>query len=304
MRSIRSMAALAAAIPILGILKTAAAQDDLLVDANGYIGVYSTSGQTLIRPFIVLGAPALGLASDGSNIYVAIDSSIREYSYAGAQGIQFPVYTGFSGGPAGIALSGDDIFVTQANGLGEYTTSGQTVNNSFTGFIGSPDALAISGDDLFVATALAPDIVGTGKIGEYNTSGTLVAGPVVSGLTNPISLAISGSDLFVLDTGLAGPNGVINEYTLNGTFVTQIASGLTQPLSMAVDGSDIFVLDEAGTMSEYSTSGTELNSALFTGLGSEWGPMTVTDLPEPALATLFSAAAFLALRRRRSRSRF
>jgi hypothetical protein len=300
MRSVRIVGSLAAAVGIFGAAKAAVAQDNLLIDSYAFIGIYSETGQALDNRFILPGAPALGLACDGSDIYVAIGGSIREYSNAGVEENQFPVFSGFGGGPAGIAVSGSDIFVTQFDGLGEYTRSGQTVSNMLnSGFIGSPAALAVSGDDLFVATSASPDIVGAGAIGEFNTSGMLVAGPLISGLTDPIGLGVSGSNLFVLEAGLVGPNGEINEYTLGGTFENQIASGLLNPLSMAVDGSDIFVLNEAGTMSEYSMSGTELNSALYTGLGSVYGPMTVTNLPEPASAGLLGVAAFVGLGRRR-----
>ena len=51
-------------------------------------------------------------------------------------------------GPFGIAVSGSDLFVATYIGVGEYTTSGATVNASLLG--GRAYAIAVSGSDLFV----------------------------------------------------------------------------------------------------------------------------------------------------------
>src|ERR1017187_1279308 len=76
---------------------------------------------------------------------------------------------------------GQDIFVANvASGtIGEYTTSGATVNASLVSGLSNPSGIAVSGSDLFVANQ------GSGTIGEYTTTGATVNASLVSGLDNP-----------------------------------------------------------------------------------------------------------------------
>src|ERR1700722_10247188 len=55
-------------------------------------------------------------------------------------------------GPFGIAVSGSDLFVTnfENNTMGEFTTSGATVNASLITGLDEPEGIAVSGTDLFV----------------------------------------------------------------------------------------------------------------------------------------------------------
>jgi hypothetical protein len=80
--------------------------------------------------------------------------------------------------PWGIALSGSNLFVTNQNTgtIGEYTTSGATVNPALISGLSNPTGIAVSGSDLFVAN------VGTGTIGEYTTAGATVNPTLISGL--------------------------------------------------------------------------------------------------------------------------
>ena len=94
----------------------------------------------------------------------------------------------------GIAVSGSDLFVANyvSNGtIGEYTTSGATVNASLVSGLSDPGGIAVSGSNLFVAN------YGNDTIGEYTTSGGTVNASLVSGLSDPVGLAVSGSNLFV-----------------------------------------------------------------------------------------------------------
>jgi hypothetical protein len=65
-------------------------------------------------------------------------------------------------------VSGSDLFVTNyyGNTVGEYTTSGATVNASLVG-VDNPDGIAVSGSDLFVVSEPS-------SVAEYTTSGALV----------------------------------------------------------------------------------------------------------------------------------
>ena len=76
---------------------------------------------------------------------------------------------------------GQDIFVTNAGNstIGEYTTSGGTVNASLVSGLYEPWGLAVSGSDLFFAGSEY------GTIGEYTTSGGTVNPSLVTGLSTP-----------------------------------------------------------------------------------------------------------------------
>ena len=105
----------------------------------------------------------------------------------------------------GVALSaatarGQDIFVANFSSgtIGEYTTSGATVNPSLISGLNTPIGLAVSGSNLFVTSFDA------GTIGEYTTSGATVNPSLVSGLNVPYSIAVSGSNLFVVNENING----------------------------------------------------------------------------------------------------
>ena len=93
--------------------------------------------------------------------------------------------------PTGIAVSGNDLFIASFSSqehsyvIGEYTTSGSTVNASLiTGFDAS-QGIAISGNNLFVSNT------GDGTVGEYTTSGATVNTSLISGLGTPYGIVIS-----------------------------------------------------------------------------------------------------------------
>jgi autotransporter-associated beta strand protein len=87
--------------------------------------------------------------------------------------------------PTDIALSGSDLFVMNNYGstIGEYTTSGSTVNASLIPNVGNY-GLALSGSDLFVGNYQA------GTIGEYTTPGATVNASLISGLNDPDGIAV------------------------------------------------------------------------------------------------------------------
>src|SRR5271154_5970011 len=120
----------------------------------------------------------------------------------------FAVLLGFLSSTAARA---DQVFVANFGGntIGEYTTSGATVNASLISGLNSPGGIAVSGSDLFVVNAS-----GT-TIGEYTTSGATVNASLISGLTCALAIAVSGSDLFVTSSF----SNTIGEYTTSGATV-------------------------------------------------------------------------------------
>jgi len=56
--------------------------------------------------------------------------------------------------------------------IGEYSTSGVTINSSLISGLGEPNGIAISGNDLFVANSSG--VTPTTAVGEYTLSGNTV----------------------------------------------------------------------------------------------------------------------------------
>ena len=85
------------------------------------------------------------------------------------------------------ATAQGDIFVTNYNGtVGEYTTSGATVNASLVSGLYEPMGIAVSGSNLFVAN------YSSGTIGEYDAiTGATVNASLVSGLSYPYGIAVT-----------------------------------------------------------------------------------------------------------------
>jgi len=107
------------------------------------------------------------------------------------------------------------------NSVGEYTTSGETVNASLITGLSGAFGLAVAGGNIFVADNNI-NVYG-GRIGEYTTSGQTVNASLLSGLGFPLRVAVSGDDLFVLYD-----SGTIGEYTTSGATVNaSLITGLT-----------------------------------------------------------------------------
>jgi len=154
--------------------------------------------------------------------------------------------------------------------VGEYTTSGQTINASLISGLNTATGLAVSGTDLFVVTGSA--------IQEYTTSGSLVNGSLITVPTNTVTeqssaagIAISGTDLFT--TYNAGYSYSIGEYTTSGqTINASLVSGLQYSTNggIAVSGTNLFVIQNdvfegnvADVIGEYTTSGATVNASLI-----------------------------------------
>jgi hypothetical protein len=178
------------------------------------------------------------------------------------------------------------IFVSNfsAGTIGEYTTSGTTVNASLVSGLNGPDGIALSGGNLFVANN------DTGTIGEYNaTTGAPVNPALVSGLSGPAAVALSGGNLFVTDF----VSGTIGEYdaTTGVPVNPALVSGLGGvPVGIAVSGGDLFISNFIpGTIGEYTTSGTTVNASLVSGLNQP----TLIAVVTPSSVPDFGPGMFL-----------
>jgi MYXO-CTERM domain-containing protein len=83
-------------------------------------------------------------------------------------------------------LKAQNIYVASGNpssgNIGEYTTSGATINASLISDQGWPWGLAISGNDLFVANN------GSATVSEYTTSGATVNAALISTYVEGIAI--------------------------------------------------------------------------------------------------------------------
>lgn len=221
-------------------------------------------------------------AAHGDIYVLGFGGTISDYSSGGV--LQNPAVVSGMLNPREFALSGQDFFVattdpaldSTAQDIGEYETSGITVNSDLVSGSGTFPAganyvssVAVSGSNIFVANS------NTGTIGEYSTSGQTINANLITGLSDPAGIAISGSQLFVANIN----GGTIGEYTLGATPGTvassnpSLVSGLQEPDSIAVSGSNLYVAGLAGPVGEYTTSGGVVNASLLSGLsgGSQFG---------------------------------
>jgi len=173
--------------------------------------------------------------------------------------------------------SGDNIFVANAGAstVGEYTTSGTTVNASLISGLDGPGAIAVSGSNLLVASfsLTVPNWV----VGEYSTSGATLDATLVSGLPYPTqigAIAVSGSTLFVSNVYDPANDWEVGEYTITGAMVNAslLTTGTNRVLGMAVSGSNLLVANfDRDTIGEYTSSGATVNASLITGLSGPVG---------------------------------
>jgi hypothetical protein len=180
----------------------------------------------------------------------------------------------------------DNIFVVNygvggAGWVGEYTSSGATVNaNLISGFNG-PIGIAASGTNPFVTNAFsnAMNPLTQDVVGEYTTAGQVVNASLITGLNEPISIAASGGNLYVGSVN-GGGTGTIGEYTTSGAVVnpslvpTRGATTYGEPYGLAISGNDLFVSKPyyCNTVGKYdATTGATVNAAFLTGLNIPYG---------------------------------
>src|SRR5580698_4017476 len=206
--------------------------NNLLVSyGGGIIAEFSSSGGTVNNSFITgLSSNPFGMVTSGGSLFVSGNGSgtIGQYNLLG-QAINSTLI-GF-GGAAGLAVSGNNLYVSSWNDGGsgstisEFTTAGGIVNSSLITVLHNPLGLAISGNDLFVANS------GNSTIGEYTLSGQTVDASLVTGLDDPQGLAILGNDLFVTEPG----DQTVGEYDLSGnTINASLITGLDTPVGITV----------------------------------------------------------------------
>lgn len=216
---------------------------DLFVYNQGTdtVGEYTTSGKTVNASLISGITGITGIVVSGNDLFFS-GFTIEEYTTSGTLVSR---NLGPSVRGSSIAISGSDLFVATENNstspntgfIGEYTTSGATVNAQLVTGLNGPQGLAISGSHLFVVNYYSA------TIGDYTTAGVVVKTTLIKGtpsvLDNPTMMAASGTDLFITNyTNSVSSSNAIAEYTTSGgTVNTFLVSNLLMPEGIAVEAS-------------------------------------------------------------------
>jgi sugar lactone lactonase YvrE len=184
------------------------------------IGEYTTNGSVINGALVStgLGFPD-GIVVNNGLLYVAdngdTQKNIQTFTTKGVA-VKRPLISGLVG-PTAVAFDGQGhLFVTENNGIGEYTLTGSAVNPSLiSGPLAFVEGVACDGNGrLFVSAT-------TGVISEYTTGGTPINTNLIFNLNQPTALALDGNgDLFVCNE----LGGTIGEYITSGGVVKLVAN--------------------------------------------------------------------------------
>jgi hypothetical protein len=171
-----------------------------------------------------------------------------------------------------IAVSDSKVFVLRnivgfAGVVGEYTTSGATIDSEFiTGIYGLRE-LAASDGSLFVSYSS-----NVGNVLKFDLAPPFSSGLLISDfqLANGLAVSADGGRLYVADSFA----GTIGEYdaSTGAPINPALVTGLDYPTVVAVSGSKLFVVTLGdflvGTVGAYALDGTPINRSLISGLDS------------------------------------
>ncbi len=222
-----------------------------------------------LPPFILSAALAgvaailtTGIAS-ADNVFVVNNggSSVSEIS----GGVVTPFITSDLNSPTGIAIASDgDFFVANNAGyVEEFSPTGAAIEQYSTGENNPRGITFDSAGNLYVAEQGNHDIL---EIPVGGGPGTVVA----SGFSAINDLAFDNGTLYVTDGGAGSIDAV------SGGSITQLVTGLSSPNGLAFDNAGhVFVVQHnSSTISEYTTTGTVVDSSFITETGAQ-GPKTL-----------------------------
>lgn len=235
------------------------------------------------------------MAVSGNDLFISEEDAgcIAEYTTAGKL-LNPKLITGLSQ-PAGIATSGNDLFVANSSGptpttaVGEYTLAGATVNASLITGIENPVGVATDGSYVYVTG------FSDGLVGKYTMTGAWSGTYIGLGeFANPGGLALDGKgNLFVSSINAVG------EFSTASGFgnPSLISGGYNSGSGIALDGNgNLFWANNYGgaggnVIGEYSTSGQLENPDFITGLQN---PVNILVIPEPSNRFVIWVGVFLA----------
>jgi len=244
-----------------------ASAPDIFIASDKTIGQFTSFGTT-VNAAIASTGTIESFAVTGDDVFYASSGGVAAYDFA-TGATSSSLISGLSGAVA-VAVYGSDLFVATSSGtIGEYTTSGRTIDSSLITGLASdgttqPLDLAVSGSGIFVLTSESdPNLskVALGTIAQYTMSGVSVNPSVVS------NIAIKGGSITALGPAIFIANGsVVSEYTSAGAEVSSdLTPGAYFPTAVAIYNSDLYITTNTG-VSEYTLSGQPLAPNLISGL--------------------------------------
>ena len=249
---------------------------------QGTVGVYNATTGAPINVSLATGLfePTAIAVSDGDLFVLseAVHGSgiISEYNVGTGAVVNPALITGV--GQFALATSGSDLFVSSLfpfeAGIGEYTTSGATVNASLISHsgLGLPSGIAIYGNDLFVVNngtngSDFPEL--PASVAEYTTSGATVNADLIDGIDQPTGIAIvtpEPSALLLLAIGAAALAAWRSrKHAPRAVLVAAICA----LVSATADAQQIVVVGGLGTeenpevVGAYMLSGAAINTSLI-----------------------------------------
>jgi len=222
---------------------------------SGTLGAYQVSNGAVINstPALITGLnQPRGITAANGTFYVTSwttnsDGKVGKYTLGSpiTLGSSNPTFlSGLSGGPNGVGVTGNRLFVENATSgvVAEYdATTGAAVNTSLLTIPGS-QGFALSGNDLYVTSFNS----GSYTVGKYllgGSPGTIstVNSSLITGSGGPMAIAVDGSDLFLDSFGgnkvlRYDTSGTLLSSNLVGTLGGSVGLATPEPASLALLG--------------------------------------------------------------------
>jgi len=207
------------------------------------------------RRTIVVGPRPVGVAFDGTNIWVTIAGSnyVKRINAATGVVVGAPIPVGL--GPVGVAFDGTNIWVTNVG------SNNVTRINAATGaVVGAPIAVGGTGPQgvAFDGTNIWVTNTGSNNVTRINAATGAVGAPITVGL-GPAGVAFDGTNIWVTN---AGSNNVTRIKAATGTVVGDPIAVGTAPVGVTFDGTNIWVTNQN------SNNVTRINAATGTVVGA------------------------------------
>ena len=278
---------------IISLISTSA-MGQIFLNWNGGVAEYSFTG-SLINSSLIPGVSLLGSDNNG-NLFTVSGNTIGEYRTSGAVVNANLIPNAGAIASAGFAVSGGYIYFVNGIGTVEqFTSSGSLVNDSLISGVNGLLGLAVSGNNIYV-TRGGGNGNNNGVVAQYTTSGVLINASLYSGLEIPGVSVNNGNLYVIQQPyvpalgGYASIDGIIS---IQGSIVGLAFDGggnlfVAANLYPSANSPE-------GVVQEYNSNGQPVNLSLI-NLGVNTaisGPIVVVPVPEPSVGALAVVALTL-----------
>ena len=218
----------------------------IAVDATN---VYFSTGTEVMKVAIAGGTPAsvgpafskaVGLALDGTNIYVADQTAGTVTAVPLGGGSPKTLVTGETS-PSAVAVDATDLFFIDAtaNGALKRVPLAGGAATTLAQLNTTPGSLALGPSTVYFTTIYANG----GEVRSVAKGGGAPAS-LASNQAFPLSVAVDATNAYWVDN--PGTNGVVSRVALDGGTATQLATGQNSPGSLALDATAIYWANSLG----------------------------------------------------------